>query len=178
MGVQSTQAQKKWDEKAALYLVDSLFLKKKPTKPSKATLLSAVLPGAGQVYNRQYHKLVIVYGAIGGMIYAVDFNTRNFKLFDKAYRAKLKGEDLPVGIPDAIPIASLENRRAEFRKNRELSYFGLGLMYVFNVADAFVSSHLSSFNIEDDLVRGRFKFMDMMEVSGQPFPCLGVVVSF
>ena len=173
-----TRAQEKWDEKTAHYLIDSLILKKKATRPLKATLLSAALPGAGQVYNRQYHKLVIVYGAIGGMIYAVDFNTRNFKLFDKAYRAKLKGEDLPSGISDLIPIASLENRRAEFRKNKELSYFGLGLMYIFNVADAFVSSHLSTFNIEDDLIGSRLKLMDLMEIGGQPFPCLGVVVTF
>ena len=169
--------QEKWDERTANYLLDSMILKRAPTKPLKATLLSAAFPGAGQVYNRQYYKLHIIYGGIGAMIYTIDFNARGFKQFDEAYRARLRGEDTP-DFPSQIPDQALSLQRDEYRKNKELSYFGLGLIYLLNVADAFVSAHLSTFNIEDDLVEGRLKFMDTMEFSGQPYPCAGVTLTF
>ncbi len=173
----SLHAQEKWDERTANFLIDSIFLKKNTTKPLKATLLSTAFPGAGQVYNRQFYKLHLIYGAIGAMIYTIDFNKRGFKTYDEAYRARLRGDPTP-DFPAQIPDQALANQRDEYRKNKELSYFGLGLVYVLNVADAFVSSHLTSFNIEDDLMSGRLKFMDLMDWTGQPYPCVGIAVSF
>ena len=178
LGSTHSQAQDKWDEKGAHFLIDSLLLKKRATKPLKAVLLSAAFPGAGQVYNRQYYKLHIVYGAIGGMIYAIDFNTRGFKKFDEAYRARLRGDDTPEFPASLIPDQSLANRREEFRKDKETSYFGLGLVYVLNIADAFVSSHLTTFDIKDDLVKGNLKLIETMDWTGIPFPSVGVAISF
>lgn len=177
IGAVDADGQEKWDEKAAHFLIDSLILKKQPTIPKKAVLLSAIFPGAGQVYNRQYYKLHIVYGAIGGMIYAIDFNTRGFKKFDEVYRDRLAGRDTPE-FPSAIPTSSIANRRSDFRKDRETSYFGLGIIYILNIADAFVSSHLTTFDIKDDLITAHPKFMDTMELTGQPYPSMGFVVVF
>jgi len=177
LGVTEVSAQMKWDEKLAHKLLDSTITLRKPTIPIKATLLSAAFPGAGQFYNRQYYKLHLVYGAFGAMIYVVDFNSRQFKRFDEAYRARLAGEDTPE-FPAQIPDELLANRREEARKNKELAYFGIGIVYLLNVADAFVSAHLSSFNIEDDLLTGRLKLGDTMEFTNQPFPAIGISLTF
>ena len=173
----SAQSDQKWDEKASHFIIDSLFLKKRATKPLKAILLSAVLPGAGQIYNRQYYKLHLVYGAIGGMIYAIDYNTRQFKIYDEAYRTRLAGGS-SANFPDFIPDASIANRRDDFRKSKETAYFGLGIVYLLNVADAFVSAHLTTFDIKDDLITGRLKLLDTMEFTGQAYPTIGVTLSF
>lgn len=165
-----------WDEDLAHEVIDSFFNKKKATVPKKAAILSAVFPGAGQFYNRQYYKLAIVYGGIGGLIYVIDWNKRQFDIYDEAYRLRLK--DLPTRFPPTVPDATLENRREEARKNKELAYFGLGFVYLLNIADAFVSSHLTTFNIEDDLVTGRLKFMETQSFSGTPFPAIGLSVQF
>ncbi len=172
-----SQAQGKWDEKVGTFVIDSLINKRKQTKPLKATLLSAIFPGAGQVYNRQYYKLHLVYGAIGGMIYAIDWNSSQFDTFDQAYRNRLAGIDTP-DFPDVIPTQLIANRRAQFRKDKELAYFGLGLVYLLNVADAFVSSHLSSFNIEDDLIGADLKLSETLDFTGVPFPALGISFTF
>ncbi len=175
----SIVAQKRVDETVAEYLLDSLINKRKSTVPLKATLLSAILPGAGQVYNQQYYKLHIVYAAIGGMIYAVDWNSRQFNRFDDAYKTRLRGENTDdMGFPSFIPTASIGNQRQQFRKDKEMAYFGLGLVYLLNVADAFVSSHLTTFNIEDDLLSARLKLSDIHTTSGLPFPAIGLSIEF
>lgn len=173
----SGQADSSWDARISHQLLDSMILKKTPRNPKKATIMSAILPGAGQLYNRQYYKVSLVYAALGGMIYTIDFNTRNFKIYDEAYKARLADEDTP-DFPPQIPDQAILNARNEFRKNKELSYFGLGLVYLLNIADAFVSAHLSTFNVEDDLISGRIKLIDAMDLTGQPFPCLGLTMNF
>lgn len=165
------------EDKLAIRILDSTLLKKQVTKPLKASILSAILPGAGQVYNRQPYKLHILYAGIGGMIYAIDYNHRRFQLYDTAYRNRLAGKDTP-NIPSTIPASSLANIRAQARKDKELSYFGLGILYLMNIADAFVSSHLTTFDIEEDLVSGRLKWIDQMEWTGAPYLCLGIHIEF
>jgi hypothetical protein len=130
-------------------VVTELFIKKEERIPKKAIIYSAVLPGAGQVYNRQYYKVHLVYAGLGGMLYAIDFNKGQFERFDEAYRARLMGE--PTEFPDTVPDVALRNNRDQYRKNMELSYIGIAAVYLLNVADAFVSAHLSSFQVDDSL---------------------------
>lgn len=170
------QVDQKWDERLAVTVIDSFINQKKETNPKKAAILSAVFPGAGQFYNGQYYKIAIVYGGIGALIYTIDFNKRQFDIYDEAYRLKLKG--LPNQFPETVPIGRLENRREEARKNKELAYFGLGFVYLLNIADAFVSSHLTTFNIDDDLITGRIKLFDSELISGSPYPAVGVSITF
>ena len=63
----------------------------KEHSPSKAALYSAVLPGLGQVYNKKYWKLPLVYGAIGTGVYIVVWNQDYFSEFRDAYRIRLSG---------------------------------------------------------------------------------------
>lgn len=116
--------------------------------PKKALLLSLVLPGAGQIYNKDWWKLPIVYGAIGGMAYAVNFNYKEYK------RYKIAREQILEGKPNEFPGASEESIKAVrdyYRKGFELSCVGLGFVYLMQAIEAFVDAHLSTFDVDDDL---------------------------
>ena len=123
--------------------------------PKKALLFSVGLPGAGQVYNRHYWKLPIVYGALGGMTYLVITNTQELKRFRTAYLHRVDGDpdtvDEFVGIYTDSGLASL---RDQALGNVELSYIGLSLAYILTAVDAFVGAHLKTFDINDDLSLG------------------------
>lgn len=54
--------------------------------PHKATVYAAVLPGLGQIYNKKYWKLPILYGGIGATIYAINWNTKNFKRYKSGFK--------------------------------------------------------------------------------------------
>ena len=62
-----------------------------PLRPAKAAFYSAVLPGLGQVYNKRYWKLPLIYGGIGASIYYYDLNNKNFKRYRNAYKRRLAG---------------------------------------------------------------------------------------
>lgn len=126
------------------------FFKKDYPDPKKAGLLSIVVPGAGQVYNKSWWKLPLVYGALGGMGYAIYWNTKNYRRFQDAYQAELKGEEHEFS-DTQLNATSLKNIRDGYDKNRQLSYIGFVVVYLLNGVEAFVDAHLKNFDISDDL---------------------------
>ena len=127
---------------------DTIIFHKRTPSPKKALILSLVLPGAGQIYNRDWWKLPIIYGALGGLYYAVDFNYTEYK------RYKIAREKVIIGEPNEFPgasEASLKAVRDYYRKSFELSCVGLGLVYVLQAIEAFVDAHLSTFDVDEDL---------------------------
>jgi len=119
--------------------------------PKKALTLSLILPGAGQAYNGRLWKLPLVYGAIGGMVYVIDFNQSRFKRLQTAL--DLKRQNLPhefsgTGIDNERSLLAL---RDSYDKNRQLSYFGLFVVYALQGVEAFVDAHLQGFEINEDL---------------------------
>ncbi len=123
-------------------LKDLLNFKKDYPSPQKAVLLSAILPGAGQVYNKNYWKLPIIYGAIGGLVYSVHFNTNEYN----RYKALLKKR-----IEDNEFSQDIRSIRDEYEKRKDLSYIGLVAVYVLTGVDAYVDAHLVKFDVSDDL---------------------------
>ncbi len=124
----------------------------KEKKPLKATLFSAVVPGAGQIYNGGWHivKVPIMYGGFAALIYAIDFNKENYLDFKTAHRRELLGLDHKYSDIN-ISADGLRSQRDFYRKNLELSWIGMSVLYIVNVADAFVSAHLTSFDVSEDL---------------------------
>ncbi len=119
--------------------------------PRKAALLSAVLPGAGQIYNRKYWKVGVLAAGTGALIYGLNFNQRNFKLFktELIHRQQGKGEanlDL-VKYSDS----NLNELQEFYHRNRDLTIVGISLLYAINIIDATVDAHFFDFNINDDL---------------------------
>ncbi len=116
--------------------------------PKKALLRSAILPGLGQAYNKQYWKIPIVYAGFGALIYAGEFNRKNYKLLKGVYK------DMIDGVPtdyDRFSRQSIRVARDSYRKNMELSYIALVGVYGLNVLDAFVSAHLRTFDINENI---------------------------
>lgn len=132
-------------------LLDDLIInRQRERSPRTAILLSLAMPGAGQTYNGDYLKTGVIYGIFGSLFYAMDFNRNQFQRFNTAYEQRLMGEpDEFVGL---IPNArGIRNFRDGYRKDLELTYIGIGAVYLFNVIDAFVSAHLTTFDVSDDL---------------------------
>lgn len=129
----------------------SLVVKKKKRKhsPKKAALLSLVLPGAGQVYNKKYWKVPLVYGSIGTSLYLAQFYNTKYVEFRRAYRYAIDDDETTEsGYPNSNP-AGLKDIRDTYQRWRDMSYIFAGIFYVLQVADASVDAHLMEFNVDD-----------------------------
>ncbi|MBK5286306.1 MAG: hypothetical protein JJE25_12975 [Bacteroidia bacterium] len=118
---------------------------------SKAILYSAILPGAGQAYNKKYWKIPIIYAGIGALIYAIDYNQRNYSTFKSAYISRTDGDSLTI---DNYPRYTAENLRSLFEyyhRNRDLSYILASSLYILNILDAYVDAELFYFDVSDNL---------------------------
>jgi len=122
-----------------------------PKNPRKATILSAVLPGAGQVYNGKSWKVPIIYAGLITDIYFIGYNNTRYQVFKEALIASDNNE------PTDFPTLNREGlvRNVDYwRGNRDLCYILLGAIYALNLIDANVDAHLSGFDISDDLALG------------------------
>lgn len=128
--------------------------------PRKAALRSAIIPGWGQIYNKKYWKLPIVYGALGtcGVIFA--YNIKNYRDTRFAYRVKFNmrqnGTDSNLFARirsdlKPLPEGSLLNYRNQFRKDIDYSVLVFILLWGLNVVDAAVDAHLKAFDVSPDL---------------------------
>ncbi len=123
---------------------------KKNHKPRTAALLSLVLPGAGQVYNRKYWKPPIIYAALGGVGYFFMKNQNQYTYYRKNLIALVKG-DSSVIAKTGYTSDQLQTQKLTFRKYRDMFGFGLIAIYLVNIIDANVDAHLKSFDISDNL---------------------------
>jgi hypothetical protein len=123
--------------------------------PHKATVRSAMLPGWGQVYNRQVWKVPLVYGALGTTAGIFIYNLNNYKGLRQAYillSDKDPNNDTLVKSKYAIlSINSIQFYRNEFRRNVDYSVLAFLIAWGLNVVDATVSAHLRQFDVSDDL---------------------------
>ena len=134
---------------AAQKTADSLSLMH---SPRKASIYSAILPGAGQAYNKKYWKIPVVYAGFGVLGYFVKTNNDEYKIYKDAYKFRLDGDestvDQFVGIYADQDLVTLKNF---YRRNRDLSIIGMSVLYILNIIDASVDAHLFYFNVSDDL---------------------------
>lgn len=122
--------------------------------PKKAAALSAMLPGLGQVYNKKYWKVPVIYGALAGLGYFFWYEQVQFDLFTAAYHKSLAGNTTAID-PSLrrYDTATLLEWKNYFNRYRDLSIIGISLVYVVNILDATVDAHLWHFEkkISDDL---------------------------
>lgn len=130
---------------------DSIELKAKHS-PKKAALLSAACPGLGQIYNKKYWKLPIVYGGIAGLGTWVAFNQINLKGYTNAYKLELDDDPSTIGsYKGAVGSNQLRVKRDDAKRNLDLSIILLCVYYSFNILDAAVDAHLYDYSITEDL---------------------------
>ncbi|MCI5057695.1 MAG: DUF5683 domain-containing protein [Flavobacteriales bacterium] len=122
--------------------------------PKKAALFSAIVPGAGQFYNKKYWKIPIIYGSFVTASYFISTNLVEYRRFRDAYICRFT-ENPASCETDPITLAyttdALFNQQNQFRKNLELSYIGMGFIYILNIVDASVDAHFFNFDVSDDL---------------------------
>lgn len=145
---------------------DSTEIKKPVVEhsPRKATIYSAVLPGLGQIYNRKYWKVPLIYGGFATFGYFINFNNDLYIKYKRAY-SDLIDEDPntnsfkelnvnPVYFEDDKIVQFTERlKRAKdgSRRNRDLVVISTAVFYAANIIDASVDAHFFNFDIGDDL---------------------------
>lgn len=126
-------------------------------EPGKAALYSLVLPGAGQLYNKRWWKLPLVYGLEGTALALVIRNTKKYNQFDRCYQSHLAGiinADDCQGLneTDAFRIRNV------YRSNKEKSYIFLIGAHLLQTLEAFIDRHLINFDTSEDLTIQQYPF--------------------
>lgn len=132
--------------------------------PKRAMWLALVLPGAGQIYNRKYWKLPIVYGGFVGCAYALRWNNQMYRDYSQAYLDLMDDDPNTQSYNQFLHLgAQIDNsnkaryqklfksRKDTYRRWRDLSVFCLIGVYALSVIDAYVDASLSEFDISKDL---------------------------
>lgn len=168
--------------------------------PVKATMMAAAFPGLGQVYNRKYWKIPIVYAGFGALAYSIIFNSQNFDGYLEAY------QHLTDGIPETVnyekytpsfdsgeidPALEADNYNPQthswvkdqmlnaisyFRRYRDLSYIGVGVWYILSILEANVDALMSDYDISPELSL-RVEPVPVRTIDG-PVMGVGVKVTF
>ena len=116
--------------------------------PRKASLYSAIVPGGGQVYNKKYWKLPIVYGGFVALGFAVDFYNDRYKLLRSEYFRTIS----EPGYQSVLGNKSqLNNRLDSERRDRDFYVIMIGVLYLLQIADAHIDAHLKEFDLNPDL---------------------------
>lgn len=146
-----------------LQQVPAIQKEKFTPNPNRAVWLSLVIPGAGQIYNRKYWKLPLVYGGFVGCAYALNWNSQMYKDYSQAYLDIMDDDPNTKSYEDFLPpsanISGQESRYQEifrkrkdlYRRQRDLSIFCFIGVYLLSVIDAYVDAELSNFDISKDL---------------------------
>ena len=132
--------------------------------PQRALWLALVGPGGGQIYNRKYWKLPIVYGGFVGCIYALTWNNTMYKDYAQAYLDIMDDDPGTASYNKFLHLGRqitpeneerykqvFKSRKDKYRRWRDLSFFVMVGIYAVSVIDAYVDAELSDFDISKDL---------------------------
>lgn len=130
----------------------------------RALWLAIVIPGAGQIYNRKYWKLPIVYGGFVGCAYAMRWNNQMYRDYSQAYMDIMDNDPNTQSYNQFLHLGAkidesnieryqklFKSRKDKFRRWRDLSFFCLVGVYALSVVDAYVDASLSEFDISNNL---------------------------
>jgi Family of unknown function (DUF5683) len=141
-----------------LVKVDTIDVKINPLAPAKAAFYSALLPGLGQVYNKKYWKIPLVYAAIGTGVYSYIWNRGKYNEYRDAYKQRLLEGTLSTDAFNNnftgglfLSETKLIAAQKQFQRQRDLSLLVTVLLYVLNIVDANVDGHLRQFNVNGKL---------------------------
>ena len=131
--------------------------------PIRAMWLALVLPGGGQIYNRKFWKLPIVYGGFLGCFYALTWNNQMLRDYSQAYLDIMDDDPNTKSYENMLPMGYditgkeerfktiFKNKKDHFRKYRDMSILAFAGVYLISVIDAYVDAELSTFDISRDL---------------------------
>ncbi len=141
MAAQNTPGDLKIKKKDSSYVSSKMDI----LAPSKAAFYSAVLPGLGQMYNKKYWKVPLVYAALGTGVYFYVDNNNGYDRYRTAFKLRESGRQDEFTTDEGIELVSdagLKRAQEVFKKNRDLSLFVTIGMYILNIVEANVDAHL------------------------------------
>lgn len=171
----------------------------KKFSPRRAASLSAMIPGAGQIYNKRYWKVPLVYGGLITFGYLVVWNNNRLievndgleDFFDenpdtRSYDnilAFTKDQFIANGHGNeasynAWAESVLKNGRRGYRRNRDLSALGFAAFYLLQILDASIDAHFKNFDISDDLSLNIDPIQQQNPLSGRPVYGLSCKLTF
>ena len=116
--------------------------------PGTATLYSLLVPGLGQIYNKEYWKLPIYLGAMGFAVHYYMDCRANYTRFRNIY---LEATDPEVSYTGPITADQALYYRNVYRRYRDYSVLAIAALYLLQVIDANVFSYMHNFEVDDDL---------------------------
>lgn len=140
--------------------------------PGKAALYSALVPGLGQIYNRKYWKLPIVYVALGTATYAAIWNNQQANIYLDAFYEQTDPGNPNPGFAGVYTEAQLIELYYQHRRWQDMSIIIGAALYGLQVLDAYVDAHLYDFDVSDDLTLHWEP--SLINMSYQAIPALGV----
>ena len=152
----------------------------------KATTLSTICPGAGQIYNKSYWRVPIVIGGLASTIYTIDWNNRGYKRFKTAYTLRADYDKNPQNYPSGsadefrgmYSATFLKNLKDSYRRNRDLCILLTAGVYLLQIIDAHVDAHLQDYDISDDLSMNIEPYFDYTTVGSNPAVGLNMSLKF
>ena len=144
--------------------------------PNKSLWLGLTFPGAGQIYNRKYWKLPIIYGGAMGVAYAVSYYGGHYNDYMKGYRDYLDSDPntnyhlelIPQGYPESSAGNYVKNRVNSYRRYRDIFIVVGVAVYALSVIDAYVDAQLADFDISTDLSMKVRPKLDVEQHTGKP----------
>ena len=119
--------------------------------PRKAAILSSALPGLGQIYNKKYWKVPIIYAGLLTSAYYINDNNIQYKRYKNAYLKRLDNNPNNDDFVGKYSSGDLLILKDFYRRNREISILCFIGTYIINVLDASVDSHLFDYDISEDI---------------------------
>lgn len=129
--------------------------------PKKAAMLSAAIPGAGQIYNKDWWKVPFIYAGLGTIGYFIYWNNDYYTRYNNAYIDFVDDDpntNRHLDLLDGVEITNeewfettVENGREAYRRDRDLLIISMVGFYVLNILEANVAAHLYDFDVSDDL---------------------------
>ena len=119
--------------------------------PKKAGLYSAIVPGLGQLYNRNYWKIPVVYAGLGTAVYILTNNLNKYQSYRKAYIGRINN---PYPTDDYVNIYTLDQLKQlqnDYNKYVDMTILYTAIGYTLQIVDAIVSAHLKNFDISRDI---------------------------
>lgn len=140
---------------------DSIFkFNVKIPVPKKAGMYSALLPGLGQVYNKQYWKLGVVVAAAGAVTGFMIFNTRKYNIYQAAYLGRIDNDPTTSDTFTNYQTSDIDLLRKTYRKYVEYTVIAGTVCYLINILDAFTSAHLKTFDMSKNISMKLSPFFD------------------
>lgn len=164
--VATTRASKAPDTSAvfksaeSIFYLDSIRQTKLSVKPQKKLLdskkayqYSLFIPGGGQVYNKRYWKVPLIYAGFAGLIYSVIWNGAEYTKYQVLYKGLTEPNYFPKPKPSERLVSADQvlSNMGYHKRNRTLTIIGFVALYLVQVVDAYVDAQLSGFDVSDNL---------------------------